>query len=117
MLMRRCQRLRPVLRSRARSFGACGSAIGMYAVLFAIAALPLIGFLAAYCQISLPVVALMPNTKPPFEPATSTFLSITGVAVKSPWWEWKLHAGPRFGTSCALGPFAPPSRELLRSLP
>src|SRR3954451_8447061 len=117
MLMRRCQRLRPVLRSRARSFGACGSAIGMYAVLPAIAALPLIGFSASYCQISLPVVALMPNTKPPFEPATRTLFATVGVAVKSPWWEWKLQAGPRFGTSLGLGPFLPPSRELARSLP
>src|SRR3954453_14722942 len=117
MLMRRCQRLRPVLRSRARSFGACGSAIGMYAVLPEMAALPLIGFSASYCQISLPVVALMPNTKTPFEPATRRFLLTVGGAVKSPWWEWKLHAGPRFGTWAAVGPFVPPLRVLLRSWP
>src|SRR3954467_278026 len=117
MLMRRSHLLRPVLRSSARSFGECGSATGMYAVLPAIAALPLIGFLGSYCQISLPVGAFTPDKKPPFEPATSTFLSTTGVAVKSPWWEWKLQAGPRFGTSVGAGPPRPPLRVFDRSWP
>jgi hypothetical protein len=112
-----CQRFRPVLRSRATIRGACGSATGTYTVRPAIATVPLMGLPVSYCQSCLPVVAFSAKTNPPFDPATSTFLSTTGVAVKSPWWEWKLHAGPRFGTCAAVGPFTPPLRELPRSWP
>src|SRR2546423_9583287 len=92
-------------------------ATGTYTRPSAIAAVALSGWPRSRDHLSLPVEASSAYTVPPPARATSVPEATTGVPVKSPSVDAKLHTGPIVGTSLNDGPSEPPLRELARSWP
>src|SRR5439155_4954025 len=84
---------------------------------FAIAAEPLIGSLKSCDQRSAPVAESSAKTVPPPLPAMTVPEATTGVPVKSPSLDWKLHALVSAAALAGDGPSVPPSRVFAKSFP